>query len=172
MKHTLLSSFMLFLFSFSAYPVLRATQEGAAQGTEVPITLVGPKRSGPRTSFTDFSGISDPLRVVIRDGDAWREIWKRIHRPVTELPPLPEVDFSREMVVVAALGGRPSSTYAIIVDGAYERDERLEIAVRSVSPGKSCMTLTVCTAPVDIVRLPKTERSVVFRETEVVHECK
>src|SRR5688572_19912259 len=27
-------------------------------------------------------------------------------------------------------------------------------------------------APVDIVQLPKTERSVVFRETEVVHECK
>jgi len=33
------------------------------------------------------------------------------------------------------------------------------------------MTLAVVTAPVDVVRLPKMERSVAFRETEVVHNC-
>jgi len=42
---------------------------------------------------------------------------------------------------------------------------------QAVSPGKGCMTLAVVTAPVDVVRLPKMERSVAFRETEVVHNC-
>ena len=182
MERTLLSLFILLLISFSGHSVLRAPQEPAYPGTPVPITPLGPKRSGPRTSFTDSSGIGDRLRVVIRDRDAWRDVWQRIQSPVCslpnpprgplpELPPLPEIDFSREMLVVVALGGRPSSGYAIVVDGAYEQDNRLEIVVRSVSV-KGCAALAVMTAPVDIVRLPKTERAVVFRETEAVRECK
>jgi len=85
---------------------------------------------------------------------------------------LPKIDFSKEMVVVVALGGRPTGGYGIVVDRAYERDDRLEVIVRSLTPAKSCFLIQATTAPVDIVRIPKTERSVVFRETEVVHECK
>jgi hypothetical protein len=88
------------------------------------------------------------------------------------LPPLPEIDFSREIVIVVALGVRPSGGYGIIVDGAYERDKQLKIVVRSISPGKGCIVTAALTQPVDIVRLPKTVRSVVFREAEVMHECK
>lgn len=180
MKRTLLSLVVLLLINLSGYSILRATQDAHYQGTPVPITPLAPKpcpTCAPRQSFTAFSGIGEKLRMVIRDRDAWREMWKRIHSPnhgygsVTELPPLPEIDFSREMIVVAAMGGQPSSAYAIVVDGAYERDDRLEIVVRSVSPGKGCMALAVVTAPVDVVRMPKTERSVVFRETEIAHDC-
>ncbi len=99
-------------------------------------------------------------------------MWKQIYSLRWPLPPLPKIDFSKEMVVVVALGGRPTGGYGIVVDGAYERDERLEISVSSHSPRKSCFLTQGITEPVDIVRLPKTERSVVFRETEVVHECK
>ena len=94
------------------------------------------------------------------------------HGPYPELPPLPEIDFSREMVVVAAMGRRPSTSYAIIIDSAYERnDYRLEVVVRSVENRKGCMAMAMMTAPIDIVRLPKTERSVIFREIEVVPDC-
>jgi len=171
MKRVLLG-LILFLITFCGYSVLRATQEVAYQGTPVPITQLGPKRSGPRVSFMDISGIGKPLRLVIRDLDSWRDVWKRIHHgPYPELPPLPEIDFSREMVIVVALGGRPSSGYGIIIDRAYERDDQLEVVVRSID-GKGCTALTVITAPVDIVRLAKTERAVVFKEIEVVRECK
>jgi hypothetical protein len=180
MKRMLLSLFILLLVSFSGYSVLRTPQQPSNGGKPVPITPLAPKpcpTCAPRQSFTAYSGIGESLRMVIRDRDAWRDIWKEIHSPKgygsgTELPPLPEIDFSREMVVVAALGARPSSGYSIIVDRAYERDDRLEIAVRTTSPGKGCMALAVVTAPVDVVRLPKTDRSVVFRETEITHNCK
>jgi hypothetical protein len=176
MKRALLSLFILIPISFSGYTVLRATQEPATQGTPLPFTQLGPKRSGPHTSFAANSFLWDPLRVVIRDGDTWRDMWKRIHSPAPgrgpypELPPIPEIDFSREMIVVVAMGRQPNSAFAIIIDGAYERDDRLEIVVRSVS-GKGCLAYSIITAPVDIVRLPRTERSVVFRETEVVPDC-
>ena len=175
MKRTLLSFFIVLMVGFSGYPALRAGQE---VGKPVTITPLAPKRSGPRQAFTDFSSIGEPLQVVIRDADAWRDLWKRIYGPdhgygagAKELPPLPEIDFSRDMIVVAALGGRGSSGYTIIVDGAYEQDDRLEIIVRTISPGKGCMNLTVVTAPADIVRLPKINRSVLFREIKAVHDC-
>lgn len=171
MARALLFGFMLFLISCSGFVPALATQDPLPQGTPVPVTRVGPERSGPRTSFEISTGIEQSLRAVIRDRDAWRDIWKRIHRLYGEVPELPEINFSTEMVVVVALGARPSSGYAIIVDGAYQQQDRLEVAVRIISP-RGCMTLAMCTAPVDIVRLPKTDLPVVFRETEVVHECK
>jgi hypothetical protein len=116
---------------------------------------------------------------VVRDRDAWVDLWNRIHRvdpirgPYPEPPPLPEIDFSREMLVVAAMGRRGSSAYGIIIDAAYayERNYRLEVVVRSVE-NRCGLALGIMTAPIDIVRLPKTERTVIFRETEVVPACK
>jgi protease stability complex PrcB-like protein len=176
MNRALLSLFVVLLISIPDLQVLRAAQD--YQGRPVPITAMGPKRPGPRTSFTIGGGIWDQLRVVVRDRDAWLDVWKRIHRPdpnrgpYPEPPPLPEIDFSREMIVVAGMGRRPSSAYAIIIDSAYDRNDRLEVVVRSVENRKGCGAFTVMTAPIDIVRLPKTERSVVFREIEVVPDCK
>jgi len=101
---------------------------------------------------------------------AWLDVWNRIHSRDPRLgpspvPPLPEIDFSREIVVVAAMGSRPTAGYFISIDGAHERDNLLEVVVRSVET--RCGGFTILTAPLAIVRLPKTERSVVFREIEV-----
>jgi hypothetical protein len=172
MKRALVTLFILLLFSLSIDSTLRATQKAANQGKPVPIIQLDPKRSGPRAPFMVFTRIVEPLRLVIRDHDTWRDIWKRIHEGVGEVPSLPEINFSKEMVVFVALGGRPTSGYGIIIDSAYERSDRLEIVVRSVSPGKNCFNLQAGTAPIDIVRLPNIGHSVSFRETEEVHECK
>lgn len=88
------------------------------------------------------------------------------------LPELPKIDFSREMIVMLALGTRPSGGYGIIVDKAYLRVGRLEKVVRKESPGRNCSVTMELTKPVDVVRLPKIDREVVFREKEIVHSCK
>jgi hypothetical protein len=113
--------------------------------------------------------------MVIRDRETWVEMWKRIYgqQPTDEIMALlPEVDFSREMLIVAALGERPTGGFGIIVDSACEREKELVIVVRSISRlGCGGVTQSV-TQPLDIVRLPKTELPVVFREIEVVDDCK
>jgi hypothetical protein len=112
----------------------------------------------------------DQLRLVVRDRDTWVQVWNRISSGPNS-PPLPEIDFTREMLVVAAMGWKPSTGYRIIIDTAYvyERYPRLKVVVRSIDNTK-CPGLgqfTVQTAPIDIVRLPRTERPVIFREKEV-----
>jgi hypothetical protein len=177
MNRALLSLFVVLVISLPSLQALRATQDN--QGRPVPITPMGPKLPGQRTSFRTSCGIWDQLRLVVRDRDGWLDVWKRIHRfdpnrgPYPEPPLLPEIDFSREMVIVAAMGVRPTSGYAIIIDVAYayERNYRLEVVVRSVE-NRNCLAFQTMTAPIDIVRLPKTEQFVVFREIEVVPDCR
>ena len=175
MKYALVTFFVLFLATVSAHSILQTGQQEANPGTPVPITPLGPQPcptcAQTRGSFTSNSGIYESLRIVISDAKAWRKVWEQIHTPFSPQPPLPEIDFSRELVVVVALGTRPTGGYGIIVDRAYQRDNRLEIIVRKQTPGKTCGTTQAITQPVDIARVPKTERLVVFRETEVVHEC-
>ena len=173
MKRVLLS-LALSLISIPALQVLQATREVGYQGKPVAVTQLGPQRSGPRSSFGN-SIIKDQFRVVVRDRDTWLEVWKRIYQVVPSngpYPEVPEIDFSREMVVVAAMGQRPTSGYDIIVDSAYQRDDRLEVVVKSVMYWKCYGVFMMVTSPIDIVRLPKIERPVVFREIEVAPDCK
>jgi hypothetical protein len=175
MKYTRLPLFvLLLLIGFPGLHVLRATQEFDPQQKPVPLTPLGPKRSGPRTSFSG-SQIKDPFRVVVRSRDEWLAVWKTLYQIIPSngpYPDPPEIDFSREMLIVAAMGQRPTSGYAIIIDSAYEQSDRLEVVVTSVITIKCGGVYTSVTSPIDIVRLPKLERPVVFRELEVVPACK
>lgn len=164
-------SLFLLLVAFAAFSVLNANQTTQQEGTPVPFTELDPKRPGPRRAFAHYGGIVKPLRVVIRDGDAWRELWKEFTSRQKPAPPLPEIDFSREMLIVAAMGERNMGGFQIIVDGVYERDKKLEVVVKSTSPGKNCMLTQAFTQPVDIVRVKKSDHSVVFREINVINEC-
>lgn len=152
----------------------QARQEGSNKGTPVRVTPLREQcdTCGPRNSFETYSGISERERLVVRDLKAWRELWKRIYSLSSPTPPLPAIDFAKEMLVVVSLGSKANGGYGILIDDASERDNGLEIKVRTISPGKSCMTTQALTAPVDIVRLRKSERPVAFVEAEIVHDCK
>jgi hypothetical protein len=81
--------------------------------------------------------------------------------------PLPEIDFSKEMIVVAAMGQRPSSGYAILIDGACDVDGQIEVFVSSVEDVSGIGVFPAITAPADAVRLPRSDLPVVFRETQL-----
>ena len=168
MKRLVFSSLVVLLLNLPNYSLVRPTQGSEHQGAPVPVTQLGPKRSGPRWSYSDGSCLREPIRVVIRDGDAWNKMWREMFaNPLcgsNEVPPPPPIDFTREMIIVAALGARPTSGYGIVIDQAYERGDRLEVVVRSILPGGG--TFQVLTNPVDVVRLPKTQRPVIFREIQ------
>ena len=123
--------------------------------------------------------------MVIRDRETWGDVWKQIYsRPIsfswtgpggervpTVPPPPPEIDFSRNMLLVVTMGSEPNGGYAITVDGVYEHANQLEVVVRNVSPGRSCFSAQVETQPVDIVEVEKREGSVVFRDVDIVEDC-
>ena len=54
-----------------------------------------------------------PLRLIIKNRDEFNNFWKGLASPGGFLPPLPEVDFSKEMIVVVGMGLRPSPGFII-----------------------------------------------------------
>lgn len=105
--------------------------------------------------------------MEIRDYGTWAWFWKTHTRGIQPAPPLPPVDFFREMVLAALLGyqtsgGGPGIEIAWIEDLLPVRaawpGRALRVRVREdTRPGM----LTVITNPYHIVRVPKGS-SVVF----------
>ena len=112
----------------------------------------------------------EKLSGVKREVTEWWKSRQQFMRQVTNKPPLPEVDFSREMLIVAAMGFQ-RDPYEIIIDSACEVDNQLEVLVRSTKFDWCGAIAGLLPESVDIVRLPKTDLPVVFRETEVAVDC-
>ena len=108
----------------------------------------------------------NPFRLVIKNRDELSDFWKRLTakiRPGRWVPPLPEIDFSKEMVIAVGVGTKPR---LIIIDGACEVDGRVELFVSNIDT--SCVPQPgIVTARADAVRIPKTDLPIVFRETEI-----
>ena len=117
------------------------------------------------------SGFEEAARRVIHNPIEWAIVWAQIYENGSSKPPLPWVNFSKEQVVVAALGRRPSSGYVISVTAASRTGGSTTVRLESRSPGPGCGVLTVITEPVDVVKMPRTVGSVVFEETPRVRSC-
>lgn len=104
-------------------------------------------------SFRYNTDLKQPMNVVVHNEREWRDLWSRIWKRQRAIPPLPTVDFSREMLVVAAMGERPTGAYAIRIDDVVDKGEELVTTVTRVSPGSRCGAGAVLTSPMDIVRV-------------------
>ena len=133
----------------------------------VPVTRL---RHGP-TAYSTYSGLNDSIRAVVHDSAEWSAMWRGITRPFYPPPPLPQVDFEREMVIVTALGARPTGGYDIVIDGARRDSSAIEISVRTSAPAPGCPVSAAITQPVDLATIPASPRVVRFRERSIIVPC-
>lgn len=132
------------------------------------VTRLGP--AGQPLSVN--SGLTTAQRTVIRDDAAWRAAWMAIWQTVSPPPDVPVVDFTREMIIVAALGERGSGGYAIEIDSAGRTATGATVVVHVTSPGPQCISTQAITSPVDVARMPRVSGTVVFRERATVTDCR
>ncbi|WP_309892526.1 hypothetical protein [Archangium sp.] len=113
-------------------------------------------------------------RVVIRDAEAWASLWQQLWSLGSYKPALPAVDFTRELVVVAMMGARPSPGYFILIPEVVVRDGGLDVTVQEIEPAHSgvCGGGAVATHAVAAMRVPRIEGEVRFIETHLAYnEC-
>ncbi|HEU4556267.1 MAG TPA: protease complex subunit PrcB family protein [Longimicrobium sp.] len=122
-------------------------------------------------SFRYNSGVETPMRETIRDEAAWRGVWTRLTARGGPPVPLPEVDFAREMVLVAALGQRRSGGYTVRIESVRRAAEALVATVVQTSPGPRCGVTGGLTAPADVVIVPRSDAAVRWTVRETVTDC-
>lgn len=108
------------------------------------------------------SGIRDQRALVIRDWAIWDALWKEHTAGRLPPPPLPTVDFSREMVVAFFLGEKPTSGYAVEIREVLLTEAELRVRVEVTVPQKGAIVLQILTQPFHIICLPQHEGPVRF----------
>jgi hypothetical protein len=103
------------------------------------------------------SSLAEPERRVIRSAQAWHEAWARINTYRMPAPPPPEVDFEREMVVLVALGPKPTAGHAVEVVAVEREGGFLRVRARVSEPGPGTDQAQVITHPFHAVRLERSD---------------
>jgi hypothetical protein len=114
------------------------------------------------------SPYQEPERTVIRDAASLARVWARLGAELEQ----PKVDFANDVVIVAALGQRPTGGYEITVRRAAVEGGRLLVEVLTSSPGSNCMTTMALTQPVAAVAVAAAGvHEVEFVEREERRDC-
>jgi hypothetical protein len=118
-----------------------------------------------------YSGIVDQLALVIRDATEWHERWADIVSGQQPKPDPPAVDFNRDMVLLIALGERPSGGYIVEIAEVVLRDGTLLVMSLEQIPERRCAVTRGITSPFVAATLPRTDAPIVFEHRTVVYEC-
>jgi Tfp pilus assembly protein PilV len=108
---------------------------------------------------------------VVRDQAAWQALWTRLHVNASPAPALPAVDFTRDMVVVAAMGMKSHGGYKIAITAAAEDAGKVIVEVTETSPGARCMNAMMMTSPVVVAKVPRRAGEVSFNVVRKVVDC-
>jgi len=138
------------------------------------LAQIGPVASAQSSSGTAIDriparGIRMPLSgvAVIRDARHWRTLWQRFQEfrwgydgKITHATP-PPVDFNRYMLVAVSLGDRSGC------DNQYWWVQRIRTTADSIvvevgEPVGPEITCAMMIQPLDVVRIPRTEKRVTF----------
>ncbi len=117
------------------------------------------------------TGIEEPRRTIVRTEAQWRELWGELAARVIPPSEPPAVDFDRRMVIVAAMGRRPTGGYSISIEEVRATADSLHVSVVETSPGPGCLTTQALTAPVAAVSVERHPGAPVFLEREETRDC-
>ena len=132
------------------------------QGSALPFWRLGP---------VENSGLHQPMQRVISDQNEFIRLWALVWANYPRPPEPPAIDFSKEAVVVLALGQRNTGGYAIRAAGVTYAQGSLEVVVLTSSPGLGCVVTTSFTSPVELLRVGVPAKSAKFHAQVSAVNC-
>ncbi|MBI2369409.1 MAG: protease complex subunit PrcB family protein [Deltaproteobacteria bacterium] len=109
------------------------------------------------------SGITTATRAVIRDQGAWARLWSEHTARLMPVPPVPPVDFSREMVVGVFAGEQRTGGFEIEIIRIEQGSEGIAVQYRERAPSPGDLVPQALTQPYHLVRLRRLEGTVAFQ---------
>ena len=121
-------------------------QTGAGEEATLPVDAL--------YSGSQCGDLERPTTVWIASAAAWRSWHGRIVSPRMSLPSPPMVDFSREGVLLVAMGTRPSAGYGLSLAGASATDGVLSVRVNWREPLPGYRQAPVVIRPCLVLKVP------------------
>lgn len=112
------------------------------------------------------SGLTTPRQEVLREESEYLKLWAEHAADIARTALPPAVDFPREMVVVVALGNRPTGGYLVEVVDAEVRGRTLRLLVGERAPQPGTLQIQQVTQPYQIIALPSVAARTQFRTVQ------
>lgn len=110
-------------------------------------------------------GKTDLEFVVINDKKALNEIYQLIGEGRFPKLKTPSINFEQETVIALFLGEKTSGGYSISVKQILSLDDKINVTYKITAPKRGEMVTAVMTQPYCIIKMSKTLKEVVFKET-------
>jgi hypothetical protein len=109
---------------------------------------------------------------VLRSPAELERYWQDV-RAVDGTPAqsVPQIDFSREMVIVAALGFQPGAGASITVARVRDWNGALDVTVQITLPPSTCDGWPKVEQPMTMVRVPISRSTPVFHDRLIKARC-
>jgi hypothetical protein len=167
-------------FAVSLVVSVSALGCGASSGDEIttvpmsgnPVSLTEIRvNPAPQTPLTWGSGFTTPQRIVVRTQQEWAATWATIWSRQTAVPALPLVDFTSEVVVVAASGVQGNGGVDIAITNAALDQGTVKVGIIETFPGASCVVPAVNSSPVFAARMVRFDGPISFTDVRTTKDC-
>jgi PrcB C-terminal len=115
------------------------------------------------------SGMHEPAAYVVNDNTAYMDTWARIYPDATTRPVMPPVDFTTQMLLVAAMGQQPTTGFDIAFDTVTYGTE-VQVGITERIP-VNCLVLSTETQPVIVAQVSASSGTVTFHDNAVDYVC-
>lgn len=113
-----------------------------------------------------FSGIQQPLQVVVTNKTQWAELWEKHTAKKLPKSPPPEINFAKESVIVVTAGRKNTGGYSVEISDVRRSGVKTEVLVSSQQPKPGGFNIQALTAPFHFVEVPKIEGETKFTTVE------
>ena len=118
-----------------------------------------------------YGGIQTPKEEVVKTEAEWVTLWNQMSANVTPKPKVPEINFSKKMVIGVFMGTRSTGGYRTEITKITESADRLTVHVKETSPGQNCAVTMAITNPYHVVSTANSVKQVDFSITKEVTDC-
>lgn len=109
-----------------------------------------------------YSSISTAQNLLIKDEASWAKLWTEHVSNMMPAPPMPSVDFSKNMVLALFMGQKPNGCYGMNVVNVWRADGKLSVAIHRSVPVEASICTMALTSPAELIQLARTDEPVEF----------
>lgn len=118
-----------------------------------------------------YSGVQTQRFETIRDEAGLRSLWQVHAKNLSPPADLPDVDFSKEMVIVAFAGQKNSGGYQLNITGFQRHDGHINVSLSLTQPGPDCLVTEAATQPYVIVKVKQSGEPISFQVSSKTFSC-
>jgi hypothetical protein len=131
------------------------------------VACATPIKAGQDIEFStidrgQYSGVMHADCLVVDSATELAELWHQIHLVRSVEPPVPDVDFTYEIVLAVFQGEQPSGGHTIAIDRITERVSGTIVDVSLSTPRPDAMVTMALTSPYHLVRLSRPRPPIEF----------